>query len=76
MRLEVNSILSMGKTIRAVVEGESIPSVFIPRLASLWERGLFPVERLIRTFDFDEINEAAERAESGEVIKPVLLMPS
>jgi aryl-alcohol dehydrogenase len=72
--LDVNSILSVGRNVRGIVEGDSVPSVFIPQLVSLWEKGLFPVERLIETFDFDQINEAAAKAHDGEVIKPVLMM--
>jgi len=72
--LDVNDILSVGRTVRGIVEGESIPSIFIPQLVSLWEKGLFPVDRLIDTFDFDQINEAAARAQKGEVIKPVLTL--
>jgi aryl-alcohol dehydrogenase len=72
--LDVNDILSVGRTVRGIVEGESVPSTFIPQLVSLWEKGLFPVDRLIETFDFDQINEAAARAQKGEVIKPVLTL--
>ena len=72
--LDVNDILSVGRTVRGIVEGESIPSIFIPQLVSLWEKGLFPVDRLIETFDFDQINEAAAKAQKGEVIKPVLTL--
>jgi aryl-alcohol dehydrogenase len=70
--LDVNGVLSTGRVVRGVVEGESVPHVFIPQLVSLWERGLFPVDRLIETFAFDRINEAAARAHAGDVIKPVL----
>lgn len=41
---------------------------------SSWEQGRFPVERLITTYDLDRINEAVQAAESGTVVKPVLLM--
>jgi aryl-alcohol dehydrogenase len=34
--------------------------------------GRFPVDRLIRYFDFNDINEAIEAQKRGEVIKPVL----
>ena len=72
--LDVNDILSVGRVVRGIVEGESIPRIFIPHLVSLWEEGLFPVDRLIETFDFERINEAAAKAHAGEVIKPVLTL--
>lgn len=73
---DVNELIALGRTVRGIVEGESVPAVFIPQLISLWERGVFPVDRLVETFAFDQINEAAARAKSGEVIKPVLKMGS
>jgi aryl-alcohol dehydrogenase len=71
--LDVNLWLAKGRTVRGVVEGHSVPQVFIPRLVELWRAGLLPLERLVRTFPLSAINEAAASAERGETIKPVLL---
>lgn len=73
--LDVNMLLSRGRTMRGIVGGDVVPSVFFPRLVALWRQGRMPWDRLITTFPFDEINEAATRSEHGEVIKAVLLMP-
>ena len=54
--------------------GVSVPQLFLPALMRFWEQGRFPVERLIRHYDFDQINEAAKDAEEGRVVKPVLRM--
>ena len=62
-----------GKTIRGVMEGDSTPTKFIPRLAALNAQGKFPYDELIRTFPLAEINEAEAASASGAVIKPVLL---
>ena len=72
--LDVNSILVAGRRIRGIVEGDSVPGVFIPRLIELWRQGRFPAQRLIETYDFDRIDEAARAAGAGEVIKPVVRM--
>lgn len=71
---DMNDILIPGKSIRGIVEGDSVPEVFIPRLIELNEQGRFPFERLIGFYDLDEINRASQEAESGETIKPVLRM--
>ena len=63
-----------GRTVRGIVEGDSVPDVFLPRLVRLWEQGRFPVERLMRHYDFDRIEDAVADAENGRVIKPVLRM--
>ena len=72
--LDMNSILIPGRTVRGLVEGDSIPQLFIPRLVELWRQGKFPVDRIVSTYDFDAINQAVHDAEAGSVIKPVLRM--
>ena len=72
--LDMNDILIPGKTVRGIVEGDSVPDVFIPRLVELYESGHFPFDRLIEFYDLEEINQAAEDSEGGTVIKPVLRM--
>jgi aryl-alcohol dehydrogenase len=47
--------------------------VFIPKLITLWRQGMFPFDKLIKTFRLDEINEAERASADGSVIKPVLL---
>jgi Zn-dependent alcohol dehydrogenase len=73
--LDVNGLLSTGRTVRGLVEGHSVPQNFIPQLIDLWRDGRLPVDRLIRAYDFDQINEAADAALAGDVVKPVLRMP-
>ena len=72
--LEVQSILSVGRVIRGIVEGDAVSELFLPTLIDLWRRGRFPVDRMMVTYDFDRINEAADDAETGATIKPVLVM--
>ncbi|MGK6315724.1 NAD(P)-dependent alcohol dehydrogenase [Neorhizobium sp. DT-125] len=71
--LPVRSML-LGKKVRGIVEGNSNPKLFIPFLIDLYRQGRFPFDRLIRFYDFDEINEAFHAQHSGEAIKPVLRM--
>jgi aryl-alcohol dehydrogenase len=73
-RLDVNEVLSVGRGIKGIVEGHSVPQVFIPKLIELWRAGRLPVERVVRAYDFDQINQAADDALAGEVVKPVLRM--
>jgi aryl-alcohol dehydrogenase len=72
---DMNNIL-FGRTIRGIIEGDSIPDIFIPRLIDLYDQGRFPFDRLVEYYDLAEINKAAEDSESGAVFKPVLRMPS
>ena len=61
-------------TLMGVVEGDSVPDVFLPQLIELYVQGRFPFDRLVTFYDFDQIGQAAADAESGAVIKPVLRM--
>jgi aryl-alcohol dehydrogenase len=69
--LDMNGIL-FGRTVRGIIEGDSIPDIFIPRLIALWKQGRFPFDRLIKFFSLDDIESAVAASESGEVLKPVL----
>jgi aryl-alcohol dehydrogenase len=71
-KIDVNGLLSTGRIVRGLVEGHSVSEAFIPKLVAFWRAGKLPVERLVRAYDFDQINEAAEDALAGEVVKPVL----
>ncbi len=72
--LDMTDILVGGRTLRGVVEGDSVPEIFLPQLVRFWEQGRFPVDRLMKHYDFDAIEEAARDAEEGRTIKPVLRM--
>jgi aryl-alcohol dehydrogenase len=70
--LDVTTVMTGGRVVRGIVEGEAVPSQFLPRLVDFWRRGQFPVDRMMTYYDFDQIDQAAQDAEAGTVIKPVL----
>ncbi|MEY2467377.1 MAG: aryl-alcohol dehydrogenase [Actinomycetota bacterium] len=61
-----------GRRIVGVMEGDSVPSEFIPRLAALNAEGRFPFDELITTFPIEQVNDAEAASANGSVIKPVL----
>ena len=72
--LDVNlsSTMLFGRRVQGIIEGDSVPQDFIPKLISYYRQGLFPFDRLIESFPFAEINEAIDACASGRVVKPVL----
>jgi aryl-alcohol dehydrogenase len=72
--LDVNGVLAFGRVVRGIVEGDSLPELFLPTLLDLWRRGRFAVERMMVFYDFDQIEQAVHDAEAGSTIKPVLRM--
>jgi aryl-alcohol dehydrogenase len=70
--IDMATLLTAGRGLRGIVEGDSVPQTLLPRLIELWSQGKFPVERMMEFYDFDQIDEAARLAGEGKVIKPVL----
>ena len=69
-----NELMGAGKKLIGIVEGCSIPQVFIPKLLEYNKKGMFPFDKMITYYDFDKINEAFEDTKNGKVIKAVLRM--
>ncbi len=67
--------LQQGRSVRGVVQGDSVPKEFIPRLVDLVVAGKFPIDKMITFYALADINRAAAESSSGKTIKPVLRMP-
>jgi aryl-alcohol dehydrogenase len=70
------SFLQNGRSVRGVIQGDSVPETFIPKLVDLMLAGQLPVERMMTFYDLADINHAAADAAEGTTIKPVLRMPA
>ena len=64
--------LPEGRKTLGIIQGDAIPQRFIPKLIALYRAGQFPFDRLVKFYDFSEINEAIADAKRGDTIKPVL----
>lgn len=71
--LETGASLNRGWGVKTVIQGSSVPQIFIPALIELWQQGRFPFDKLITTYSFASINEALDDAKRGVVIKPVVV---
>lgn len=69
---DMNGLL-FGRTVRGIIEGDSVPDIFIPQLVELWRQGRFPFDRLIKKFPLAAVNDAVHLSETGEVLKAVLI---
>ncbi len=70
---DVSHLMSGGRAVRGIVEGDADPKTFIPQLVALHQSGRFPFDRLIRLYPFESIIDAFEDSHSGAAIKPDLL---
>jgi aryl-alcohol dehydrogenase len=69
---DVNGVMTTGKTIVGIIEGDSVPDLFIPNLVELYQQGRFPFDKLVKFYALDQINQAAEDSEKGVTIKPIV----
>lgn len=72
--LDVLHLMTAGRKIRGIVEGDSAPDVFIPALIDLHLQGRFPFDKLVSLYPFEQINEAIQDAESGQAVKAIVRM--
>jgi Zn-dependent alcohol dehydrogenases, class III len=68
--------LQFGRVVRGVIQGESHPQEFIPKLIDFLMQGKMPVERMMTFYPLAQINRAAQESSRGATIKPVLRMPT
>ncbi len=64
--------LRQGRKVVSIIQGGAVPQRFIPELIALYQAGKFPFDRLVKIYDFSEINRAIADAKRGDTIKPVL----
>lgn len=69
-------IMAEGKKMVGVIEGDAVPQVFIPELVDYYKQGLFPFDRLVKFYEFNEINKAFQDSKNGTAIKPIVKISS
>lgn len=63
-----------GQRIVGTLGGSSTSRQLIPALLALYQQGRFPFDRLVKLYDFDEIDAAIHDAHEGGTIKAVLTL--
>jgi len=71
--IDMNELLA-GRIVRGVVQGDGVPQNFIPELVELYKAGCFPIDKLVRFYDFTDINGAFDDARRGAAVKPILII--
>lgn len=62
------------KTVKGVIEGDAYQAEFVPKMIEWHRRGMFPIEKLVKTYRLGQINEAQHDSESGATIKPIFVL--
>lgn len=72
--LPVVQWVTMGGTVRGIVEGDSDIKGFLPELIAHHAAGRLPFDRFVTRYPLAQINEAIADAHHGKCIKPVLVL--
>ncbi|WP_027187730.1 NAD(P)-dependent alcohol dehydrogenase [Desulfovibrio cuneatus] len=63
------------KTIVGSNEGNLSYHTFIPQMVEYYKQGKFPFDKLIKYYDFKDIEQAFQDSHKGLTVKPVLRLP-
>lgn len=75
--LELNlDLMWPSKTIVGVIEGDTVSKLFIPELIEYYKQGRFPFDKMVKFYDFEDIEQAFADSASGATVKPILRMPT
>ncbi|GAA5236240.1 hypothetical protein [Verticiella sediminum] len=55
-----------------IVQGDVVSRTFIPELIERSRQGRFPLDRLVKFYRFEALNQAMADSKSGVTIKPIL----
>lgn len=72
--LNHSDMMLNGKRLVGVMGGSTRTPSFHQTLMRLQAQGRFPLEKLVRYYDFADINQAIKDSDSGAVVKPILRM--
>jgi aryl-alcohol dehydrogenase len=64
--------ITIGGTVRGIIEGDSDPHTFLPELIAHHKAGRLPIEKFSKCYPFDQINQAIADAHHGKCVKAVL----
>jgi len=67
-------VLTHGKRLVGILGGGGQTPMFLEALMDLHVQGRFPLEKLVKFYPFEDINQAIDDSDNGAAIKPVLRM--
>ncbi|KAH7386669.1 hypothetical protein DE146DRAFT_665322 [Phaeosphaeria sp. MPI-PUGE-AT-0046c] len=74
VKIKVDALKFMveGKTFVGLVEGDSVPQQFLPKLVNLHKAGKFPIDKLVTVYPVTQLDQALRDMEIGKTIKAVI----
>ena len=75
--IKLNTFMDLvlaNRSVVGILMGDSVPQIAVPQLIELHKEGKFPFEKLVKFYKFDDINRAVASSNSGDTIKPVIII--
>ena len=66
-------LLSASKCLTGVIEVDSVRQEFIPEMVDLYRSGKFLLDKMVKFYQSEEINEAIKDPVNGSTIKPIIV---
>lgn len=66
-------LLSVTKSLTGVIEVDSVRQEFIPEMVDLYRSGKFLLDKMVKFYQSEEINEAIKDSVNGNTIKPIIV---
>lgn len=73
LTIHMQSFMTSGKQYMGAVQGQNRAGEHLPQMVKWWKQGMFPVEKLVKFFDFEDFEEAVTVMKRGDVVKPILV---
>lgn len=73
LSINLAALITYGRRIHGIIEGDSDLDGFIPELVALHRAGGFPLEKLVTTYPLARINDAIADQARGTCLKAVLI---
>ncbi|TDZ20923.1 Aryl-alcohol dehydrogenase [Colletotrichum orbiculare MAFF 240422] len=70
--IHMQSFMVSGKQYFGAVQGHVKTRDYIPQMINWWRDGKFPVEKLVKVYEYPDFERAVEAMKHGEVVKPVI----
>ena len=67
------NLLSATKSLTGVIEVDSVRQEFIPEMVDLYRSGKFLLDKMVKFYQSEEINEAIKDSVNGNTIKPIIV---
>ncbi|TLD29807.1 putative alcohol dehydrogenase protein [Venturia nashicola] len=73
IEIEIFNFMASGKKFIGAVEGDIVPTEYIPKMIGWYREGKFPIDKLMKTFKADDFMGAIHEMHTGETIKPIIV---